>query len=61
MKKKQIYVVVNKKTREAENILIKDWYFVPMFEKKKSAVEFMGEQLAPDYLKVIKCELKYDK
>ena len=56
-KKQQIYIVVNKETNEKEMMLIGNWYLVPMFIYKKSAIEFMKGQMLSEDLKVIKCKL----
>jgi len=51
---KKVYIVVNKKTDEEEIMLIKGWGIIPMFTKKKYALEFKKEQTFPKDLKVIR-------
>ena len=56
-KEKTIYIVVDKKTNEEAIMLVGKWGIIPMFEKRKSAVEFMKEKTFPEDLKVMKIKL----
>jgi len=57
-KEQMIWIVVDKKTNKKEIMLINNWGIIPMFSKKKHALEFMREEMFPEDLKVVKFTIK---
>ena len=57
-KEKTIYIVIEKETEKEDIMLVNNWGIIPMFKKRKCAVEFMKENCFPEDLKVVKRKLR---